>query len=45
MYFKVYLDLKGAEIRSMDSIIYKTHYSNIPLFQHSNPCDYGRTRA
>ena len=27
MYFKVYLDLKAAEIRSMGSIIYKTYYS------------------
>ncbi len=31
MYFKVYLDLKGAEIRNMSRIIYKIHYSIIPI--------------
>jgi hypothetical protein len=26
-------------------IIFNAQYSNIPLFQYSNPCDHGRTRT
>jgi hypothetical protein len=38
LYFKISLNTKGGEIKSLGLVIFNAQYSNIPLFQHSNAC-------